>query len=96
MKTFAYPSAPMTTSSSPNQGQTFAAELDRRFNDLTTWAIANWPDASYVASEADFAAARKNIDRLRAMHDPSLPQGDAAEPSAGGAQYVDVSPSPWP
>lgn len=86
----------MPTNDSSRNGQAFAAELERRFNELTAWATTNWPDPAYHATAADFAAARKNIDRLRAMHDPSLPQGAAAAPEDGGAQYVDVSPSPWP
>ncbi|MGI4849762.1 MAG: hypothetical protein ACRYGK_16745 [Janthinobacterium lividum] len=86
----------MPESLNANAGLAYSAELERRFNDLVSWAVDTWPDSSYAISADDFAAARKNVERLRARFEPGMSQDDAAEPSQGGAQYVDVSPTPWP
>ena len=74
--------------------QQFANELLHRFDEMQQWAMANWPDSAQPLSAADFAQARKNILALLPMtseinrHEP--------EPADGGAQYVDVTPAPWP
>ncbi|MBE3028331.1 hypothetical protein GQ37_018995 [Janthinobacterium sp. BJB1] len=76
----------------------FVAELWRRFEALQEWAITHWPDQQHPLSSADFVEARKEILSLRApagsLNQPS--QNNAAEPEQGGAQYVDVTPAPWP
>ena len=78
----------------------FIAELWRRFETLQEWAVSHWPDQQHPLSSADFVEARKEILSLRSPAG-SLKQPaarDAAEPAPeqGGAQYVDVTPAPWP
>ena len=72
----------------------FADELLRRYEEMQQWAIGNWPDPDHPLSTADFAAARKEILALGAMTSDINRQ--EPEPSDGGAQYVDVAPTPWP
>ena len=76
----------------------FIAELWRRFEALQEWAVSHWPDQQHPLSSADFVETRKEILSLRspagALNQPS--QKDEAEPEQGGAQYVDVTPAPWP
>ena len=76
----------------------FIAELWRRFETLQEWAVSHWPDQQHPLSSADFVEARKEILSLRSpagsLNQPS--QKDEAEPEQGGAQYVDVTPAPWP
>ena len=76
----------------------FIAELWRRFEALQEWAVSHWPDQHNPLSSADFVEARKEILSLRSpagsLNQPS--QKDEAEPEQGGAQYVDVTPAPWP
>ncbi|MES2257558.1 MAG: hypothetical protein V4724_03515 [Pseudomonadota bacterium] len=81
------------------QRRQFISELWRRYEEVQAWAIANWPDPEHPLSSADFVEARKEILALgqadaRAKRDAGAPQG--AEPEQGGAQYVDVTPAPWP
>ncbi|WP_058047945.1 hypothetical protein [Janthinobacterium sp. Ant5-2-1] len=76
----------------------FIAELWRRYEALQEWAVSHWPDQQHPLSSADFVEARKEILGLRSpagsLNQPS--QKDEAEPEQGGAQYVDVTPAPWP
>ena len=76
----------------------FIAELGRRFEALQEWAVSHWPDQQHPLSSADFVETRKEILSLRSpagsLNQPS--QKDEAEPEQGGAQYVDVTPAPWP
>ena len=78
----------------------FVAELWRRFETLQEWAVSHWPDQQHPLSSADFVEARKEILSLRSpagsLNQPAA--RDAAEPAPeqGGAQYVDVTPAPWP
>lgn len=76
----------------------FIAELWRRFEALQEWAVSHWPDQHNPLSSADFVEARKEILSLRSpagsLNQPA--QQHAAEPEQGGAQYLDVTPAPWP
>ena len=76
----------------------FIAELWRRYEALQEWAVSHWPDQQHPLSSADFVETRKEILSLRSpagsLNQPS--QKDEAEPEQGGAQYVDVTPAPWP
>lgn len=72
----------------------FAADLEQRFHDLMQWAVSNWPDAERPISLADFEDAQKAVQALtrRVCH----AGGEALSPSEGGAQFVNVAPTPWP
>ena len=76
----------------------FIAELWRRYEALQEWAVSHWPDQQHPLSSADFVETRKEILSLRSpagsLNQPS--QKDEAEPEQGGAQYLDVTPAPWP
>ena len=76
----------------------FIAELWRRFEALQEWAVSHWPDQQHPLSSADFVETRKEILSLRSpagsLNQPS--RQDEAEPEQGGAQYLDVTPAPWP
>ena len=78
----------------------FIAELWRRFETLQEWAVSHWPDQQHPLSSADFVESRKEILSLRSPVGPlNQPAArDAAEPAPeqGGAQYLDVTPAPWP
>ena len=78
----------------------FIAELWRRFEALQEWAVSHWPDQEHPLSSADFVVARKEILSLRSpagsLNQPAARNGQEPEPEQGGAQYVDVTPAPWP
>jgi hypothetical protein len=78
----------------------FITELWRRFETLQEWAVSHWPDQQHPLSSADFVESRKEILSLRSPAGPlNQPAArDAAEPppEQGGAQYLDVTPAPWP
>lgn len=74
----------------------FAAEMVRRFEDFTEWAKENWPDQQSPLTDADFATMRKEI---AAMVGPRLGESYGGVPpqaSDDSAQYVSVTPMPWP
>ena len=78
----------------------FIAELWRRFEALQEWAVSHWPDQEHPLSSADFVEARKENLSLRSpagsLNQPAARDGVEPEPEQGGAQYVDVTPAPWP
>ncbi|SDA71363.1 MULTISPECIES: hypothetical protein [unclassified Janthinobacterium] len=78
----------------------FIAELWRRFEALQEWAVSHWPDQHNPLSSADFVEARKEILSLRSpagsLNQPATRNAAEPEPAQGGAQYVDVTPAPWP
>ncbi|HCY63136.1 MAG TPA: hypothetical protein DHV59_09960 [Oxalobacteraceae bacterium] len=72
----------------------YASELTRRFEEFTDWAIHNWPQKNYPLLPSDFAESRRELSIIlgkRLNESESVPP-----PEAGGPQYVDVNPSPWP
>ncbi len=78
----------------------FIAELWRRFETLQEWAVSHWPDQQHPLSSADFVEARKEILSLRSpagsLNQPAARDATEPAPEQGGAQYVDVTPAPWP
>lgn len=76
------------------QAEQFAADLEQRFADLVQWTISNWPDHEHPLAAGDMEDVRRAVhaiaQRLR------YPAGEALAPSEGGAQFVNVSPAPWP
>lgn len=85
----------------------YAAELTRRFEEFTRWAISNWPDKRFPLVESDFRAARRELAEIAG---PKLGEGDPEPVERGNAgrentapgipidaqQFVDVTPAPWP
>lgn len=72
----------------------FRSELQRRFDALEQWAIAQWPDQARPLSHADFSPMRYELTVLggKLNHDSQrLP-----EPSEGGPQYINMNAAPWP
>lgn len=72
----------------------FAADLEQRFQDLMQWAVSSWPDAERPISLADFEDAQKAVHAIARR--VRYPGGEALSPSEGGAQFVNVAPTPWP
>jgi hypothetical protein len=73
----------------------YASELTRRFEELTKWAIANWPRKDVPLMASDFSASRRE---LASIVGPRLGDGGETSSDRGGegGQYVDVNPMPWP
>ena len=77
-----------------DQRTAFIHELWQRFEVLQKWAIANWPDKEQPLTSSDFIASRQEILTLGDGH--HAPPQHAREPEAGGPQYEEVTPAPWP
>lgn len=75
----------------------FSAELKRRFEELSAWALANSPNPASPLKHADFDACRREIEKL-ADRDVDIGERNARlpEPSENGPQYVNMNPTPWP
>ena len=43
------------------EAEKFAADLARRFEELTHWAISAWPCPNFPLMESDFAESRREI-----------------------------------
>ena len=76
----------------------YAAELERRFDELQVWALANWPDAGHPLPPSEIASilnsARRRI--LSAGPMDSATNQEVPEPADGGPQYISTTPAPWP
>jgi hypothetical protein len=72
----------------------YASELARRFEELTHWAVDNWPLRDTPLLLSDFETSRKEFG---AIIGPRLSQGRGDPASSDEApQYVQVNPAPWP
>ncbi len=74
----------------------YAAELSQRFEDLTKWAVANWPNKEFPLLLSDFSESRREIGQVLG---PKLGDGEGTHlVPAGGVdtQYRGVNPMPWP
>jgi hypothetical protein len=71
----------------------FALEVNARFNELVTWVIEHSPNKDSHLCDEDFADVRERFRKIACGIDA---QKMEPEPSEGGAQYVNVTPAPWP
>lgn len=78
----------------PAAVEKFTGEFERRFQELSQWAIENWPDKNRPLSEADLADMHKEFSKVKAK--ASLARQRVPEPWEGGPQYVNQTPTPWP
>lgn len=83
----------------------YAAELNRRFEELTQWAMAHWPREDYPLMRSDFDAARRELAHLIGprLGDPEeetrpgdrVPDPPGLAPERKG-EFRDMNPMPWP
>jgi hypothetical protein len=73
----------------------YAEELAHRFDDLTRWAIANWPDKNLPLLTSDFAESRRELSTILGSKLQEI-QGETRPNVDGSAQYIDMNPAPWP
>ena len=71
----------------------FIKELARRVDSVIAWAIENAPVEKPQLSLNDFYDVRKNFLIIASKGHPFYHE---PEPSEGGAQYINVTPAPWP
>jgi hypothetical protein len=74
----------------------YAVELAQRFENLTQWAISNWPNKEFPLLESDFSASRKELGEILG---PKLSSGETSPSSPlddEAGQYRNVTPAPWP
>lgn len=71
----------------------FAMEVNAKINHLIEWIVENSPEKEHPLSFSDFAQVREEFNKVACGLD-SLK--NEPEPSEGGAQYVSVTPAPWP
>ena len=90
-------------SDSSEKKSSFAQDFERRLDELITWAVANSPNQFAPLTGKDFSDARDKLrkiaidggDPFRRRESAEKASGEP-EPSEGGAQYVSVTPNPWP
>jgi len=71
----------------------FMTAVDSKMNELIEWVIDNRPNKDHELHHEDFSEAREKFRTIACALDP---QQTEPEPSEGGAQYVNVTPAPWP
>lgn len=75
----------------------YAAELTRRFEELTRWAIVNWPKREFPLLLSDFSESRREIGGIIG---PKLGEGEPNDSASGSnkepAPFIEVTPMPWP
>jgi hypothetical protein len=75
----------------------YAAELTQRFEELTRWAIANWPKKDFPLLSSDFSESRREIGGIVGSKLGDASNDDvASDRRRGSSQYVDMNPMPWP
>jgi len=79
----------------------FAKEMMRRFDELTAWAVENWPVKSFPLMQSDFVESGKEISEI--LGSKLARDEDAGDDNASSVtkselepQYVSVTPMPWP
>lgn len=75
----------------------YAAELTQRFEELSRWAIANWPKKDFPLLSSDFAESRREIGGIVGpkLGDAS-DEGVSSDRRRSSGEYVDMNPMPWP
>lgn len=71
----------------------FALEVNSKINELIEWVIENTPNKESLLHKEDFLEVQENFRKIACGIDA---QQVEPEPSEGGAQYVSVTPAPWP
>ncbi len=71
----------------------FAMEVNSKINELIEWIIENTPNKEHPLHKEDFAEVHESFRKVACSIDA---QKREPEPSEGGAQYVNVTPAPWP
>lgn len=71
----------------------FAMTVNGKINELIAWVIENSPNKDTSLTDADFTEVRENFRKVAYGINS---QKTEPEPSEGGAQYVSVTPAPWP
>lgn len=71
----------------------FALEVNSRLNALIAWVIESSPNKDDHLCPADFTDVREIFCKIACGIDA---QKVEPEPSEGGAQYINVTPAPWP
>ena len=71
----------------------FELACESKFDELVAWAVLH-AEKCHELSASDFDEVRKRFCHI-AVNGSKAPEGEP-EPSEGGAQYVNVTPAPWP
>ena len=71
----------------------FALEVNNKIHELIEWVIENTPNKESPLHKDDFLEVQENFRKIACGIDA---QKTEPEPSEGGAQYVSVTPAPWP
>jgi hypothetical protein len=84
----------MSANSQDQLRDDYAKELTTRFKQLRRWAMDNWPLNETPLTTADFSAAEHEIQLLLGakLHAAI----EARRPEDFEAQYLPVTPAPWP
>jgi hypothetical protein len=78
-----------------NRRQQYAAELAAHFQAYVDWATDHWPVDEQPLDPASFSRSREEL--LAVCRQAGVSGNDDADPSTpGGAQFVPVTPMPWP
>lgn len=72
----------------------YGQEVERKIDELITWAVACAPHQASKLSIDDFAEVRRQFCTIAKGGGSPLEQ--EPEPSEGGAQYINDNPAPWP
>jgi len=78
------------------QSDKFAAEMARRFEEFTQWAIEHWPNREMPLLESDFESSRKEMQQILGAKLSQALQAEVGPPAGETVQYVNMNPAPWP
>jgi hypothetical protein len=73
----------------------YAEQMAARFQVYVDWAIANWPVKEQPLDQAAFDRSRDDL--IAICRQAGAPVDGKVDPGVpGGAQFVPVTPMPWP
>jgi hypothetical protein len=74
----------------------YADEVARRFEEFTSWAIANWPEKNFPLLSSDFTQSRREVGMILGSKLHEGHSGTSDDANKNDAQFVHMNPAPWP
>src|SRR5258706_8471083 len=74
----------------------YAAELAAHFQAYVDWAIGHWPDNQVALTPASFSLSRNELNAVCRQLGVPEQNSDADASAPGAAQFIPVTPMPWP
>jgi hypothetical protein len=76
--------------------EAYIAALSAHFQSYVDWAADQWPIDETPLAPASFDRSRQDLNAIRRQLGLQAPDSNADPSAPGAAQFVPVTPMPWP